>query len=375
METIHFKIGENAGKLLMQIAQEHLLYNYNPEKALATIEESLMGCQRDLTLKLIKGNMVLLVNEEEQVFYVRAREKEFNDFPFIDTKDWVQKNQLEINKTSEYLIEALENIQYKMKHDTIDISFTYKQVLKFVSDNQDFSILDYSEIEQLAEIIRITKRFIEKSLNIRKVIKILQNWYPSDFINVSIDNDGSLVEVIKNLKNVLSFDLSDVTDICDVTLNKYIESQKEITHIIDEGIKSVNILDNYSAGWLSPSGVFYGLNGEIANMLHEQIAEALQQATVIPTVDYYVNASEYLSQNGWVKIHGSNVQFEGCLNYRFSNHNIDITETQIKEIVKYINVCHNGIMKLGWKLEPISAARFEMTSNNLPFLYKTYFEF
>lgn len=41
--TVHFTLSDDAGKLLMQIAQEALLYELDPEKAIKVITTSLMG--------------------------------------------------------------------------------------------------------------------------------------------------------------------------------------------------------------------------------------------------------------------------------------------------------------------------------------------
>lgn len=35
----------------------------------------------------------------------------------------------------------------------------------------------------------------------------------------------------------------------------------------------MEIIEGYDAGWLSPDGDFYGLNGSVGNMLHLNIAE------------------------------------------------------------------------------------------------------
>lgn len=55
--TVHFTLGDDAGKLLMQIAQEALLYELDPEKAIKVITTSLMGCPDNIALKILKGNM------------------------------------------------------------------------------------------------------------------------------------------------------------------------------------------------------------------------------------------------------------------------------------------------------------------------------
>ena len=73
VQELHFRVGETAGLLLTQIAWEHLLYNYNPNKALAAIEDSFGGeVPRELTLAIIKGDMIILVDVEDQMFNVTS---------------------------------------------------------------------------------------------------------------------------------------------------------------------------------------------------------------------------------------------------------------------------------------------------------------
>ena len=55
--TVHFTLSDDAGKLLMQIAQEALLYELDPEKAIKVITTSLMGCPDNIALKILKGDM------------------------------------------------------------------------------------------------------------------------------------------------------------------------------------------------------------------------------------------------------------------------------------------------------------------------------
>lgn len=53
--TVHFTLSGDAGKLLMQIAQEALLYELDPEKAIKVITTSLMGCPDNIALKILKS--------------------------------------------------------------------------------------------------------------------------------------------------------------------------------------------------------------------------------------------------------------------------------------------------------------------------------
>jgi len=112
-------------------------------------------------------------------------------------------------------------------------------------------------------------------------------------------------------------------------------------------------------------------------MLHNQIASALYEAGVIPEgEDNEGNPDGWLEQNGWVKIHGNNINFAGCLNVRIGKRNVDLTDIQIKKIYEYCALCHNGMVKAGWRLEQVSAIRFkDIAEADLEGLYKKYFEF
>lgn len=129
----------------------------------------------------------------------------------------------------------------------------------------------------------------------------------------------------------------------------------------EEGIRPVNILDGYSAGWLAPNGDFYGLNGGFANMLHLQIADALLKANVIPKEeDYERNPDIWLSENGWVRIHNCHILYDGYLQSRYGKPLIPLTDIQRDNIVKYGQVCCKGMLQFGSLYQFCSAAKFGM---------------
>ena len=65
VESLHFTLGENAGKMLMEVAQETLIYSLNPEKALSTIKDTLIGCPEQLALEVLVGQKVIIVNDDQ----------------------------------------------------------------------------------------------------------------------------------------------------------------------------------------------------------------------------------------------------------------------------------------------------------------------
>jgi len=117
--------------------------------------------------------------------------------------------------------------------------------------------------------------------------------------------------------------------------------------------------EKFNAGWVAPDGSYYGLNGDIANMLHNKLADALYEAGgIIPeSEENEANPYQWLDQNGYVKLHDSWVLFGS---YDYPESSFEITDEQ-KEVVYVIGqLHHNGILKLGFEHERVSAAMFKM---------------
>ena len=380
-QVVHFRVGENAGKLLIDIAQEHLLYNYSPEKAVKTLTESLSGCPMDIALQILRGDYVLLVDVDKQEFILAKRIPEVHDrlFRNLDAREWSRYKSEEMAESGRQLKRAIDMVMANMKYNKVKVAYDYGQILRYIAGD-DKSILEdlletNEEVSQLASLVNVTREYIAKSLKIGSVIDWMKKTYPQDFKDYfdGSDSRNVLTMVMEKFKSLYDMDYSEIEKEQEA-LSNYIDSAREIDEVLSKGIEPVDILDKWSAGWLSPSGDYYGLNGEIANMLHIQIADALKEAGIIP--EDCDNPDAWLEQQGWVKIHESNVQFAGCLNVQLGKRNVDLTSIQIKLIYEYCSVCHNGAIKLGWKLEQISATRFQdMANGNLEAMYKKYFEY
>jgi len=108
-------------------------------------------------------------------------------------------------------------------------------------------------------------------------------------------------------------------------------------------------------------------------MLHVQIADALIDKGMIPADT--LNPDSWLEERGWVKVHGNNINYNGCNNFRTGKRNVDMTDIQIKKIYEYISLCHQCIMRLGWKQLIVTSPRWQLLSENLEAMYKEYFEY
>jgi hypothetical protein len=388
-ETVHFKIGENFGALLASIAQEHLTERNNPVQALKTITESLHDCPTDMAVLILKGDIVLVVNEEDQNCSPVDRIPALHDgvFPKIDPVYFLESRTRNIKLHGGYIMDGLKALQTQIsrRNGYFDISFKYEDVFKFIAgDNEALldELRDNREIDGIASLFEVTKRFIEETMKTQSTMDWMMRTFDvfkesknhELYLQLIGDVSDTLLDITYHLNQTLKLDFT--LDAPEDNVQKYIDSAREIDEVLSKGIKPVDILDNYSAGWLAPNGDYYALNGEIANMLHNQIASALYDAGIVPEgKDNESNPDGWLEQNGWVKIQSNNVQFAGCLNVRLGKRNVDITDAQLKKISEYITDCYGCQIKAGWRLERHSIRMFMSLAQNLEALYKRYFEY
>lgn len=384
--VVHFTIGEDFGKMITKMADEHLTHNFNPLKALKAITQSLMGCPENLALDILGGKKYIGVDVATQECLIGDIKPE-TDCHRIDLVEWYKFSSKRIEKECEDIQHSLAQISRDMSVKTFEIN--YLDVFDYLAngneDKLDTLITDHNEYSDINTFVKTIRNFIVESLKRAKAMKWVVKMYPHLFNHVDIGEYDNYMYDILDVNTMFTqltrtVKIEKETD-SDNILDNYLAATKEIDEVLSNEIQTVNINDGYTAGWLSPEGDYYALNGEIANMLHNQIADALQEKGIIPSdVELKktdaVNKDAWLEMMGWVKIHDSNVQFAGCLNSKFDGKNVNMTNVQVEKIAHYIKVCHDGVIKLGWRLEKISAVRFEMMAQSLMSqLNKDYFEF
>ena len=361
-KTLHFRAGAQLGIRLIEIAQEHLLYGNDIDKALNVFNKSFGGgCPETIQLALLHGDKVIIVDEEKQEFIVVDREQ-YHDSIFpakIDFEKYFELKQKELKKHCFELDSGLNFIINELRFkNTYRINFSVDAVINYIYGNDETIIdeihNDY-ELDRMRGLIILTKEFIEKTMKLNEMSKRIQAMYTKLNIKFNIQD---LLNLAQKMQNISKLEFIYFTE-------------GQIDKTLSDGIKPVDIMSNYTAGWLSPEGDYYALNGEIANFLHNQIADALMSKGIIP--DGKVNGDSWLEQQGWVKIHEDNVQFAGCLNSKLNKKNVHMTDIQKKMIYEYISMCHNSIVRAGWRLKKISATRFRDTDNLM--LSKNYFSF
>lgn len=392
METntqhVHFRVGADMGRTLMQIANEHLLYGNDLDKALSTLDLG-EGCDEALQMQLLSGEKIILVDEDEQVFTIVERVKYphlDNIYPAVlDFQKFVEDKQKELDDHCDSLDKGLDFIINKFRYrSTYNLDVPIESLMKYIYGNDENFIADImdsleydDDIQQMKSLIRVTKDFIEKSLKLSDMVRRLKGMYGFE----TELNTYDLVNLVQKVQDIARAEFTMFTEGSDEVLTSYMEASKDIDETLKSGLEPVNIMENYSAGWLSPEGEYYALNGEIANMLHNQISVALQEQGKIPmheveTDGVEINPDAWLEQAGWLKIHGNNVQFGGCLNDKIGLKNVNMTKKQIEIVRDYISECHACMIKAGWRLEKASIGMFTaMAMKNPDAVNAKYFSF
>lgn len=385
-DTLQFRVGADTGIILANISQEKLLYNLDIKAAFETYSESFGNeCPEDILFKLVKGDMVVLVDTEEQMFMVADREAHHDAiYPAkIDFKKFFDEKQKQMDEHCKELETELDKVISQFKYrDYHNIQFSSRALMNFLYHDDDKDLIDEihddHELAGQQYLIKVVKDFIEKSMKLEKLSKEIKGYFPNDGVEFDAYDVWSLMVKLQKLGN-LEYDFMRAMDEPEDEVMTYLENVKEIDARVEAGMLPVDIMDKYDAGWLSPEGDFYGLNGQIANMLHIQIGDALQKQGIIPMKDdkdWDVNPDSWLEQQGWVKIHGNNINFGGCLNSKIDKKDVNITEKQLEVIVKYINGCHQCILLAGWRRTRTTANLFAVLGKrNMTELNNKYFTF
>lgn len=370
---VHFSLGENAGKLITDIAREHIMCNLDPEKGLDTIQGSLIGCPRNIALDIIRGKFVLETAQDKVSFNVVRYTPDMKEaHPPFDVEGWAENTLLKIKEIAREWDQAILDVRRSIikNKGTFDISVSYQDLISFFYNGDANNIIDADnneKIDRIKFVVLGIKNFFEESYKKLDVIKWLATAYPDDI------PEGFLLmpQEVKRLNLCLTDMMLKDSEVekyiarnlyMDNLVTRFIENEKNIDKVISEGIQPVEITDNYSAGWLAPNGDFYGLNGDIANMLHNQIADALYKKGLIPQKDCHRNFENnpdgWLCENGWIRIHGDHLLYDGYLQSKYRMKLVPITDAQRKKILAYGTECHGGYLRFGCTYTRYSVSAF-----------------
>lgn len=367
-KTLNFRVGKDIGITCANIAQEHLIYDFNPEKALAVFMEG-FGMPKDWALKCLIGDEWVVEGADDGV-NVEVRKRTIKDkYPKLNCYELVHEWFSKIDGSHDITVECLNDLI--CDNDNNGLSFSYKNLFK--SNNIDELINNQFRkdnsitVERRICKINQIKRYFELVNNVKKVIKFM--------VDNGLINDSELNDVAEDLTydyiDYISTSLKNkfnrwingdniYTNPSSILLDNFLENNRKI----DKDIKNNNIkISNFefrNAIWMSPEGEMYGLNGDIANMLHNTIADYLVEHDIIEfDKQKHVTADRCLEELGWLKIHNDWVMFDPSaksLGIEITNW---ITDEQAEALSKYLKRYYNGFGKFGIRHNQISGITFK----------------
>lgn len=350
---LKFTIGKGFGQMLQRIAWERLTEKYNPREAVEVITKSLPGCTEGMAVDILDGKVILGEDEATQeVTGTPGAGGKFND--------WIREQRIHLEEEAKEWVKSLEGIRQEIADAGGKFEFTvrYPELVSYISGCEDAGLIDNPHsgtVEQIKGAIEGSNDFFAKVEEVYGVIV-----WMCDALNTSRVLFSDSVLRVRAILDSLACSDPEVEasirkqDFQKQRLSEWMENEKKIEKYHQTELKPVEITEGYDAGWLSPDGDFYGLNGSVGNMLHLNIAERLLASKKIPVKEMR-NPDRWLEENGWVKIHHDWILFSG------SFYGKTLTDVQIEKLYRYGQVCHRGVLRLGTSQTQITAARLRET--------------
>lgn len=344
-----FTIGKGFGQILQRIAWEKLTEKYNPREAVEIITKSLPGCTEGMAVDILDGKIILGEDEATQeVLGSPGAGGKFND--------WIKSRRIQLEEEAKEWVEALERIRQTIADagGKFEFSVRYPELVSYLSGDKDAGLLDYPHsnvVEQIKGTVEGAKNFFVKVSEVYEVIV-----WMCDALNMS---RVILPDPILSMHTILDSLMCSDPEV-EASIRKQDFQKQRLSEFMEEReenqteLEPMEITEGYDAGWLSPDGDFYGLNGSTENLLHLNISERLLASKKIPVKEMRT-PGWWLEENGWVKIYHDWILFSG------SFYGKTLTEAQIDKLYRYGQACCEGVLLLGTSQEPITAARLRET--------------
>lgn len=388
------RLGENMGEILLEIAQNRILKG-EPEGAIQTYSESLVGISEEYIIDILKNKAVLKTNDNG------------TEMNFSNDETLIKENQKNIIDWLSIMIKYDDNLRELIAqiydHQTKFARLSKQNIL-------DFNLMAYGERIEDGKIHTGIHHIIARLLSGQPFARQKSNGYSAwERIVANVEDDEAYtyekiyyhlvryVECVKILakeyKKIATMyewlskyeivahipmieacfercieildEFSDTNKgyhhpMCDEEINDF---KEEIVDIIMDtkwgkeyflyGTTIKNILDGYDAGWLSPTGEFFGAIGEVSNMIHMNIAEKLfkgksaygEEMRNDHVSTFSANSPEqWLTKKGWIKIHHQDIY--GSFFPKLNNNDTDYaycpTTAQIQKICEYADTFYGG---------------------------------
>ena len=367
------KVGENIGEILLEIAQTNISKG-NIEYGSTVYMNALLGFTGDLTTKILKNQLVVITSDDGSEVYLSDDPEllKENSHNLFNWEQIINNRFNEIVSIRESLIDTDKSFIKICSSDILDYSII-DMMKKYFSDDQistigihniaariigspDCKIYDVGSsnptsiwerlegrVESDAEMDYdndIHKYYLAPSkyekilyytVRYNKLIRLLHAAYLNfEKIYFYLEKNG-FINRISKIEYFLEGTIRILMEFADSTKGYYhplcnaglYEYKKKLQEDIlstcigkeycQNGIIRKDIMDGYDAGWLSPSGEFYGADGEASSMIHLNISEDIFNGNNIysnqmvkdgVTIMGGKDSPDYwLEAHGWIKIH------------------------------------------------------------------------
>lgn len=409
--TVHFSLGSDFGALMGNIAQEHLIYGLNPDKALRTFTDTFIGMESDLALKLLSGQDYVLVPVSDGEVTMKSRE-DGDNYPTLNGTQVIDRFIHQINKEAKELGKTLCRI-FEMpittRNYTVDLPFSFDDLVSLFEINGHDKSEFYESLKDKVDRIKEDVLYFDNDIDIKiqtqvDAINTVNSWKelvdkkiavirwmvvnglaeyskrksitefasPDEWLIYDqrfVTFEDMLQEVAYTMDLLCHFTrkLSETADEDKYVstgidlIDNFFNAERQIEQELSVPMKPITVDELRNAIWVSPEGRMYGLNGTIANMLHNQIADKLNADGIIEyTKDKAPTIDSYLEELGWLKIHDNWIMFEPFAKSRdFTTVTNFITEEQTAVVAKYLEIHYNGMGRFGIPHRPVSYVAFK----------------
>ena len=387
-ENLHWKIGDNIGKLLLEIAQEKIVAG-DMEGAIELYLSSFIGISRELALDILKGKVSIVVNHEHNGISLIEDVDKSN---YYDWK-WIAKSKLNnlfelairINKDAQLLISDNGSLNFDFSellgHSDFMLAYSFSMIYDSLGTEKHIDPEILSNFEELSQIgYEINDNNIGL---VEQLLRIIYNYTTGiDRLFKDLKNYELMMSKLVIYKFLRFEDISFYTYHISLVYEKILEYANDFTISLMGGkIKPLNQLqidiknyssyffseykdnkillgeieDGYDAGYLSPDGSFYGMNGAEQSLLHLQISELLfkgekynqemKKCGVVELGAGSLSPERYLESRGWIKVHHQEVY--GYFRWNKDPYPNDYqpycpTKVQLEKLDNYAKKLYNG---------------------------------
>lgn len=362
-QTVHFSV---SGEYLTNFARGRFA-DGDPKKAVEVLTIGLNGMPLGIACDIVMGKKKLvgwneLELEDDNVSEHSGIKLDWEDaYKRLCNKYFEQLGMMQMLKRRIiHYGNSVNSYGACYRRDGFEDSKTYETV-RLKDDREDYTRRKYRFDEITEELLFVSERLGKTLLDLP-----VEKFEPMpDFVTLHKPNDAKMhfdfdyllngdIKTIENEDDDRQIRMQEVIkegEAVKSQVDSFIDNSIKIEKKLSKKIKPNDILDMNSAGWLAPNGDWYGLDGDIANQLHNQIAEALVKAKIIKLEKddvYGFNPDLYLAKNGWVKVHGHGLMYEGYNNQKhYDRPNLPLTEIQKEKLEQYGQRLDPPVLKLG----------------------------